>query len=380
MESDIRGDKILILGTSNPQLDAIRYCQKKGLTVHACGHKRIGKGVDAADRFDLIDIKNEDEVLRYCEMNDIDYVYSVGVEVAVPTANHVSKKLGLPYFIEPENTDLSKDKTVWRRRLGIDFSGNVKFRGMKSKEELSSWDRYPAIMKPSDGQGQRGVRLVAGREEAMAYFSEVAKFSSTGKMMIEEYVSGPELSINAFVIDGEIVHFQETDRISFDEYPGGIIKEHHIPSKYLSKEEKLRRETFDMVQEAVDKLSMDNGPVYVQLKLEEEKRPKLIEITPRLDGCHLWRLIKYHSGADILDATFRSLFGQKEKAEEALRENDKRGRFKLEFMMEKPDKTVDKEKYDLDDPSYIEWYYDQGDEIREVNGFIEKIGYRIIIV
>lgn len=374
--SKLKG-KVLILGTSAPQSDGIRYCQEKGLEVHACGHKRIGIGVDIADKFQLIDIKDKEEVLHYCKENDIDYVYSVGSEIAIPTANHVSKRLGLPYFIEPEMTDLANDKTIWRDRLGDDFFGNIEYFGLSEKEELSEWERFPAIMKPADGQGQRGVRMVNDQEEARSYFDEVKDHSGTGKIIMEEYITGPELSINGFVIDGEVIFLQDTDRISFDEYPGGIIKEHYIPSMYSSKDEGLKEDIHEMARGAIEKLSIDDGPVYIQLKLKDELDPKIIEIAPRLDGCHLWRLIKHHKGSDILDATFRLLFGQKEKAKEALREKNDGGKYKLKFLMEKTEGTVDKKKYDIDEASFVEWYYDQGDKVREVNGFIEKVGYMI---
>lgn len=378
IEQNIEGNKILILGTSNPQLDSIIYCQKRGLEVHACGHKKIGRGVKVADKFSIIDIKNKKEVLDYCEKNNIDYIHSVGSEMALPTVNYVSKELGLPYFLEPEVTDLSKDKTILRNRLGDDFLGNVDYMGIRNKHELSSWKSFPAVIKPTDGQGQRGVRKIDNVSEAKKYFDEVMSYSNKKKIIIEDYVDGPEISVNAFVIDGSLIFFQDSDRISFQEYPGGIIKEHHIPSKYSAEDEELKRILQMMTQEAVDRLSIKNGPVYIQLKLKDKKNPKLIEFTPRLDGCHIWRLIKYYSEADVLDATFQLLFGKKENALKALNEVDKDGKYFLEFMTEKPDNIVNKDKYNLDDALFVDWYYDQGEKVREVNGFVERVGYKII--
>ncbi len=374
----IEGTRMLILGTSSPQVDAIEYCQDEGLEVHACGHKKIGKGVEIADKFSLIDIKDKEKVLQYCEENDIDCVYSVGSELVIPTANHVSKRLGLPYFLEPEYTDLANDKTIWRDNLGDDFFGNIRYQGVKDKDDLSEWSKYPAIMKPSDGQGQRGVRPVNDLNEAKKSFDDVISYSGTNKIIIEEYIQGPELSVNAFVIDGEVIFFQESDRISYDEYPGGIIKEHRIPSKHTPDDKDLEDDIRKMTQEAVNRLSIMNGPVYIQLKLEEKRNPKIIEFTPRLDGCHIWRLIEHYSGANILDATFKLLFGQKEEAKEALEEIDKNGKYILRFMTEEPNETLNKEEYDLNGSLFFDWYYDEGEKVREINGFVERVGYKII--
>ena len=51
--------------------------------------------------------------------------------------------------------------------------------------------------------------------------------------------------------------------------------------------------------------------------------------------------------------------------------------FYLEFMCEIPGKKVDKSKYDLISPLFIQWYYEQGDKVEPINGFFEKVGYHI---
>ncbi|MFW6040859.1 MAG: ATP-grasp domain-containing protein, partial [Thermoplasmatota archaeon] len=224
------------------------------------------------------------------------------------------------------------------------------------------------------------VRPVDNVKEAKAAYDDVIGYSGNEKIIIEEYIRGPELSVNAFVIDGDAIFFQESDRISFDEYPGGIIKEHRIPSRFTFKDEVLRSKIHKMTQKAVNKLSIDNGPAYIQLKLDKEKDPKIIEFTPRLDGCHIWRLINFYSGADILDATFRLLFGHKKKAKETLERVDKGEEYILKFLVEKPNNIVNKEKYDLSESLFSDWYYNQGDKVREINGFIERVGYQIVRV
>jgi len=63
----------------------------------------------------------------------------------------------------------------------------------------------------------------------------------------------------------------------------GMAFKYYIPSK-ISKDAKakIRR----MVENVLGELKISNGPVYFRIKIKEDK-PKIIEITPRLDGCHL---------------------------------------------------------------------------------------------
>ena len=111
------------------------------------------------------------------------------------------------------------------------------------------------------------------------------------------------------------------------------------------------------------------------MKIKDDT-PKLLEVTPRLDGCHSWRLCKEDAGVDLLQASIDHLFGNPPTISTAQQLKGKR--LKLGFLCEKPGVTIDRSLFSIPkDVVYCEWYYDNQEVVREVNGYFEKIGYYI---
>ena len=105
----------------------------------------------------------------------------------------------------------------------------------------------------------------------------------------------------------------------------------------------------ELVSEAVTKLEINNGPVYFQIKIENG-HPYLIEVTPRLDGCHMWRLIKEYTGVNLLDITMTH-FLDGTVPDISYKVSDIP--MHTEFFCEAPDTEFDISKYD----GWVDWGY-----------------------
>lgn len=368
--------KICILGIGNAQVDAIKYCKENGFKVYACSYNDIGPGKELVDEFKIIDIKDVEGIKNYVKENNIDAVYSVGSDIAMPTACKVSEELNLPHFVSHETAKICQNKYEMRKVLGKGFIGNVDFKLIKNRDEIGGWNKYPSILKPVDGQGQRGVRLINNEKEFFEYFDDSLSYSTRKELIIEEYIDGPEISVNAFAVNGKVVFALVSDRIVFDEFPGGIIKEHVIPTSFCNNEEEIKAQ--DVAKYVMNKLGILNGPAYFQMKIANGQ-PKLIEVTPRLDGCHMWNLIKHYCGVDLLSTTLEYLFNNSSDIIEVLDkvELSRRKDMTLKFLCEETGKCYDRSKYDIRDTEYLKWYYEQGEKVNKINGYMEKGGYII---
>lgn len=362
--------KVLILGVGAAQVDALRWCRAAGLEVHACGLSEQGAGRKLADYFALIDIRNIQAVEEYARAHTIDLIYSVGSDAAMPTVAKVSEKLGLPSLFPSISAFICNNKHLMRQTLGPGFIGNLHYRVIRTLEDARTWDIFPCVMKPVDSQGQRGVMLLHSYLELTEHFSRTLSFSPSGQVILEECASGPEISVNVYSVAGQIKFLQLTDRIVFSEFPGGIVREHRIPATVSPA---VEDSVHDLVRRVLEIISVPNGPAYFQIKLTDTG-PKLLEVTPRLDGCHLWRLIREYCGVDLLDCTFRHLLGQPLPSFEK-----KSGAtpLALVFPSGRPGEKVNLYSYNIGRPLYLEWYYEQGETIRPINGIMEKVGYFI---
>ena len=367
------GKTILILGAGNAQIDAIELCKSKGWLVAGCSYTNTDAGIPLLDKFKQTDIKDVDGVARFAEEISADAIYSVGSDLAIPTAMRTSEILGLPHFISYDSAMRSHSKHLMREALGKDFEGNVEYIVCTDLADAKEYDAFPAMMKPVDSQGQRGCYRVDSFEDIEEHFDTSKDYSVTGKVIIESFIDGNEISVNSYRVDNKTVFALVSDREVFDEYPGGLVKKHRVPSTFA--DEDVQNKAIRIVDKAAERLGITDGPCYCQMKIGSDGKPYIIEIAPRLDGCHMWNLIKHYTGIDLLSACFNHLLnGDPEIGEPSI---DKDAVYELEFLSEKTGESFDLAKYDLSNSEYTNCYYETGDKVSKVNGYFEKCGYVI---
>jgi carbamoylphosphate synthase large subunit len=359
----------LILGAGPAQFDAIRYCKQKGYCVHVCS-SRIGFEVlQYVDKVQIIDIRDNDAIEKYAAVNNIDFIYSVGSSLALITASTVSKRLGLKYFVEPEIAMLCHNKYSMRQHLGCSHSSNVRCKHISNIDDTLDWNIFPSIIKPVDSQGQRGVYLINNKEDIRKYFGLSMEFSYLKRIILCEYIDGPEISVNVYIKNGKIVFHQISERIALENYPGWKPKRHIINGLFPDDENRL----IGVVTEILNKFKITDGPVYFQFKYQDQI-PKLIEFMPRLDGCHLWRLIELSTGINLLEYTFDDLItGILPSNGRITNENY----LAINFVYDTPMQYFSLGNYEKMNSFFNEWYFNEGDFIEQTNGSCEKVGYFI---
>jgi len=294
--------KILILGASEAQLDLIHYCKKYGLEVHVCAPYSNEPGVAEADYFVLADVTDFIAIKGYMIENSIKLIYSVGSNLALITIYLINKELELPGFHSKHNVINSHYKDRTRLLMGNDFNCNPKWLILKQPIDIYSWNIFPCIIKPVDNSGQKGVFVIHSRKELKLVFSASLIYSKKRELIVEEFIEGPELSVHVYLVNNNIVFFHMTDRIYNEKVPFGIALEQTVPSFFMNYKDSIQ----NMITEICLKLKISNGPVYMQMKLGSNGI-KLIEVTPRIDGCHLWRLILMSTGVNLIKMTIDHL-------------------------------------------------------------------------
>ena len=210
-------------------------------------------------------------------------------------------------------------------------------------------------------------------DEIEAGLEESIRLSNSGSAIVEEFLDGAEISVNAFVLDGDIIFNQVSDRLAV---PGSLPdilppRGHRAPSEWCQGQALYQTRT--LVERSIEALGIENGPVYFQIKLTG-KGPRILEATPRLDGCHIWRLLKMVYGVDLLDASFRWMDGRRSTIDLRVRAN--MGRHQLLFCL-CPTGAI----FTLADHEQSagvcpqEYYYQDGDTVLPVHGTMEKVAY-----
>jgi len=364
--------RALILGTLAGQVDAVEALRARGVEVHTCGHRAEGPGVTAADAFHLVDITDIDAVAALAEREEYDLVYSVGSDIAMPTVTAVSERLGLPLFHGSALTAVLRQKHVMRERLAHLPWGSVENLTVPPGGSVEGWSTYPAIVKPDDSQGQRGITIVhdgAALASAVAFARE---HSRGGVVVVEQLLQGPEVSAHVVVADGEPTLILPSDRHVWDGPLVGIPRAHTIEKP----DPEFHAVVTRLVTECVEALGVREGPLYFQM-IVTGKGPRVVEIASRLDGCHLWRLIKLSTGVDLLDAVLGRLLGEPWPTWDATANPQP---MTLEFFLDSPDTVVTEElRSALTDPNaaFVEWQVDDGTAPRRTNDVVARLGYQV---
>lgn len=362
--------KVLILGAASVQLDAVRELKKMGCETFVCAMAKDGPAADEADHFECINILDEMALSAYIIENKINVVYSTGSDLAVPVACRLSETLGMPHFVSSESAYICNHKNAMREKLTPACKGNIPFQSMETPQDINI--DFPVILKPSDSQGQRGIFKISSQEEFEAHFEEARKYSREGKVIVEKYIDGPEVSVNGYMVNGVLRFIAASDRDTWPEYTG-LIHKHIVPGRMFS--EKAAENMKDVLEDACNRVGIMNGPVYFQMKVMGDQ-PYIIEMTPRLDGCHMWNILNRATGVNLMRLTFMHLLS--DDVSELENQFEHITPMELVFWCQKPGTTMERSQLELpEDAEDHFYYYEDGDTIRSVNGRFDKIGYYI---
>lgn len=364
--------KALILGTNAGQADIIEYLKETGWQVHACGHKKEGPGCALAHKFHLVDTLDSSAVTDLAKSLDISMVYSVSSDSAIRSVTKVAEDLNLPVLLNSDMIDLFHHKEQLRAFLNKNNISNVAYTVLTGVEQLKDWHQLPCVVKPSDSQGQRGVRLVYEIQELHEAVSQALKHSKTNTVIVEEYLEGVEFSTNMIVQEGNIVVNEFTERLVFGPKYFGLPEGHSIPVRNIPPE--TLKEADKMVNQLVKALNVADAVLYIQMKATKQG-PKIIEVAPRLDGCHIWRLIKLARGYDLRQYAIDCLTGV--KIEHSIDETTTNN-LTLKFHHLPTGTSFSSNKLRLpNDCNYNEYRYKEGETIQPINGRLEVVGYYI---
>lgn len=363
-------DSIVILGAAAVQEDAVRAARNLGLGTIVCAQAHDGPAADSCDEFVRIDILDVDALERFMRDRGLALVYSVGSDLAMPVVGELAARLGAPAFASREVAETCNNKGRLRGALA-GTSAALPYQVITRADPVARVVDLPCIVKPVDSQGQRGVELVTDDERFAPAVAAAARHSRTGGVIVEKFVGGVEISVNGYLVDGALVFAQASDRVVWAEYTG-LIRKHVVPCAALADDPDAGRAVTELLATACARVGLTQGPVYAQMKVEDGV-PFLIEVTPRLDGCHMWELIELARGVDLLEATLRHLaFGEAPVFEG----HPTIAPMELEFTCRAPG-TPAPEVLPQPDDLASRAYYAPGATIRSVNGRFEKIGYHV---
>lgn len=299
--------KVAIVGGSYLQLPAVLKAKEIGLEVHCFSWQEGAICADYADYFYPISIILKEEILEICMRVQIDGILTISSDLAVLTVNYVAENMGL--ISNPASYSLVTTNKYKMRQCFYQYGiPSPKFALVDQSSHFNiEGFSFPLIVKPTDRSGSRGVEKVTCLEMLPNAVDRAIVQSFSHEGIIEEYVTGNEVSVESISFEGKHFILAITDKVTTGD-PYFVELEHHQPADYpIVIQEKIK----SIVLKALDALHIQNGASHSELKIADNGEIRVIEIGARMGGDFIGsNLVYLTTGYDYLKATILVALGK----------------------------------------------------------------------
>ncbi|MCK5706924.1 MAG: ATP-grasp domain-containing protein [Candidatus Aureabacteria bacterium] len=278
-------DILMMIGAGVMQSPAIEAAKDAGYRIVSVDGAIDPIGRKISDFFINEDISDWEKVVAASKnfskkISPIGGVITVGTDFSYTVAK-VCDALSL-VGVSPETALAATNKGVMRKRFKEFGVPSPDFRIVKTLEEADIAVKelgFPCVVKPVDNMGARGVSMIKKEASLKIAFENAVEGSSSKQVIIEEFMEGPELSMDTIVYDGSVYMLTVADRIISGE-PYFIERGHTIPSQL--KPDTIE-DVFRVMKLGIEALGINIGASKVDMKVTP-KGPMIGEMTVRLSG------------------------------------------------------------------------------------------------
>jgi biotin carboxylase len=302
-----RPERVLIVGG---RLDNLRKAKDAGLGIVYLQQPVQFTGAHAAlvDAAILVDYTDWAAVEPLVQSAHQAYGFSRAVsttESGVEPAARINDALGLG-GVSHRVARLLRDKRAMREHLADEPAMTVAAAEVAGRDSLTAFGAahgYPFIIKPVDGLGSLGLQVVRAADGVDAAWERIqslrgvehqfSQFFPLDRFLMEQYIDGPEFSVEAFTFAGRHVIVAITEKLTFED--NFIELGHAMPARLDPESE---RAVERCVLRFLDVVGIPDGPSHTEVRLSAEG-PKVIESHNRPGGDRIRDLVEEAYGFDI---------------------------------------------------------------------------------
>ena len=306
---------ILFVGGGIETVPGIEIAKSMDLCVVVSDRNSDAPCAKIADFFIKADTYNIqqtiDEVRKFnLRHRKVDGVICLGTDVPL-TVSSVAKEFGLK-APSVESAKIVSDKVKMKdcfKNNQLPIPWYCEISNYENLIEISEEKEFPLIIKPVDSRGARGVLLLNGKTNLNWAYDTALSYSASKRVMIEQFLDGPQVSTESIVINDEVFTFGFSDRNYelLDKYAPHVIENGGDLPSFLPDEDqnKIR----NAVKKTAKALGVSNGIIKGDMVLCEGE-PYIIEVATRLSGGYFCtHEIPLNTGIDFVGIALRQAMG-----------------------------------------------------------------------
>ncbi|HLL85787.1 MAG TPA: ATP-grasp domain-containing protein [Thermoleophilaceae bacterium] len=255
-----------------------------------------------------------ERIVRLAERAQLDAVVAAD-DAGVLVAAHACERLGLRGN-PPAAAARTRDKASMRAALGaagIPQPAYVIADPGADVAALAAEVGPPCVVKPLALSASRGViraddpaAAARAAERVRAILAEAGCDPEDERLLVERYVPGAEIAVEALVRDGQLEPLAIFDKP--DPLEGPFFEETLLvtPSRL---EDGFRREVERTAAAAAATLELRAGPVHAELRVTPEGRVLVLELAARTIGGLCARALRFGLGSSLEELVLRDALG-----------------------------------------------------------------------
>lgn len=299
----------VVLGGTVPHCELIRQLKIRGYYTILVDYLPNTPAKAVADEHVQESTLDKEAVLAVARERNASLVISGCVDQANVVACYVMEQLGLPVPYSYENALRFSNKGSMKQGMAEHGIPTSRYLYVKSTADLRlEGMRFPVMVKPADSNSANGVKKAENEEDMLRSLAAALEISRNGCAVVEEHVSGREISAYCFVKDHRAKLLMTAERISTTDGSDRVIKCYAsiAPAKISPAAERRAEEIATEIAAAFD---LDNTPLFFQGIVNGDEID-VIEFAPRVGGGSCFMTIRENTGFDILSATIDSWLGK----------------------------------------------------------------------
>ena len=300
---------LLFVGAGRHQRASIERARELGHRVVAVDRNPEALGLQEADVGEVVDFQDVEAVAEAGRRHSVDGVLTVSADRAVPVVAAVAERLGLP-GIGTATAHLMTNKIAMRRRLaeaGVPQPRFAAVRNILEGRAALATVGLPAVLKPADSGGQRGVFRLDSVDDLERHLHAAVAESSTEEAIVESFHVGLELNGLVLARRGAAELLTLSDRLRPPGIGFGVGWIHVYPSTIYGH---ALEQAEEAAARAVRTLGLRDGIAFPQLIVSEPGEARIVEVAARIPGGQMADLARHATGVDLLEIAIRQALGE----------------------------------------------------------------------
>jgi biotin carboxylase len=376
---------VLFVGAGRHQRRAISRARELGLRTVAVDRNPAAPGLGEADAGHVLDFREIEDVIEIGRRAEVNGVLTVSADRAVPVVAAAAEALGLP-GIGTATAHRMTHKVAMRRTLADAGLPQPRFAAARTLHEAQAAADavgFPAVLKPADSGGQRGVFRLESIDDLERHLHAALAESPTQEAILESFEEGIELNGLVIARAGRAELLTLSDRLRPPGVGFGVGWIHVYPSTLYGD---TLAEAERVAVQAVRALGLQDGIAFPQLIAEEPSRISVVEVAARIPGGQMADLATHAVGVDLVEIALRQALG--EKAPDELVHPQRQQPLAIRFLTAEPGplptgrvRSVSGLERVLAFPGVVQAdvFLQEGEEIRPVRLDGDRRGYVIAV-